>query len=143
MDFNKLLNNDAIKRVITKAGIPEDKLQAVIQQAGSTLQKYASQNPTQCKSLLSPNKNTEADNKFVQGIENDFISNLVAKVGLPEQAAKSLQGIMPQITQQLSNNLSKGDFDITKLLGSFTNQSKGGDLFASISKMASSFFSKK
>jgi endonuclease III len=143
IDFNSILNNDSVKSLIKKTGIPDDKVQAVIQQAASTISKKSVENPKQCASLLSPNKNTDADNKLAQAMDSEFVSNLIKKVGLPESTAKSLQGMMPQLTQQVSQAISKNGFDLQAIVKSFSGNSKGNDLFSSISKMAGSFFGKK
>jgi hypothetical protein len=142
-DFNQLLNNDTVKEIIKKTGIPEDKVQAVIKQAASSISKKTTENPAQAASLLSTNPNTAADNALIKAIESDFVKNLIAKVGLPESTAQTAKSMIPQITQYASKAIQNKGFDVNGILNSFTKGSQKNDLMSSISKFAGSFFGKK
>lgn len=143
MDFNQILNNDTVKGLIKKTGIPDDKIQAVIKQAASSISKKTSENPVQAASLLSTNPNTAADSALIKAIESDFVKNLIAKVGLPESTANSAKSMIPQLTQYASKALQNKGFDLQGLLTSFSKGSQKNDLMSSISKLAGSFFGKK
>lgn len=114
MDIQSLLNNETVKNALEKLGVGEDKYEQIVEQASNAIKSKASEDPKKMSSLMSKNPNSDDDNMFQNLIQNDFVQNLISKVGLSEDQAKGASNILPDIV---------GNFDI----GSIAD--KIGDFF--------------
>lgn len=124
MDIKDLLENDTIKGLFDKLGVSEDQAKSVATQAMSSIKSKYSENPAQMSSLLSEKDNTDDDIKMSAAVEDDFVSGLIKKVGLPEGIAGQLKGMIPGVISQFSGKLSSdGKNDeggISGMLGGLT-----------------------
>ena len=130
MDINEILQNDTVKNLLAKVGVSEEQAQSIAKQAMSSIQSKFSQNPKQMSSLLSENENTEDDVKLEKEVEDDFVSNLIEKVGLPDNIADQIKGAIPgvmsQFTSKLSSDGKNDEGGIAGMLGGLTDMF-GGD----------------
>ncbi len=139
MDINEILQNDKIKDLLDKTGIPKDKVGGVVGQALETVKNKFSENPMQLSSLLSENENTEEDNAFASILENDFAKNLTDKVGLSSDLASKAKTFLPTILDLFKSKLSGnnnqegiagllGNLDLGDIASSFMggNKKSGG-----------------
>ena len=124
MDIKDLLENDTVKGLFDKLGVSEDQAKSVATQAMSSIKSKYSENPAQMSSLLSAKDNTEDDVKMSAAVEDDFVSGLIKKVGLPEGVAGKLKDMIPGVISQFSGKLSEdGKNDeggISGMLGGLT-----------------------
>ncbi|HIP32065.1 MAG TPA: hypothetical protein EYG86_04835 [Crocinitomicaceae bacterium] len=131
MDIKDILENDTVKGLLTKFGVSDEQAQSVAKQAMSSMQSKFTENPKQMSSLLSDNENTEDDVKMAAEIEDDFVQNLIKKVGLPDSIAGSLKGAIPGILSQFTGKLSSdGKNDeggIAGIFSSITDMFDGDD----------------
>lgn len=124
MDIKDILDNESIKGLFSKLGVTDDQAKSVANQAMSSIQSKFKENPKQMSSLLSDNENTEDDVKMSSAIEEDFMSGLIKKVGLPEGIADKVKGMMPNVLSQFSGSLSasgkNSESGIAGMLGGLT-----------------------
>lgn len=124
MDIKDILDNESVKGLFSKLGVTDDQAKSVADQAMSSIQSKFKENPKQMSSLLSENENTEDDLKMSSAIEEDFMSGLIKKVGLPEGIADKIKGMMPNVLSQFSGNLSangkNSESGIAGMLGGLT-----------------------
>lgn len=124
MDIKDLLENESIKGLFDKLGVSEEQAKSVATQAMSSIKSKYSENPAQMSSLLSENDNTEDDVKMSAAVEEDFVSGLIKKVGLPAGIAGQLKGMIPGVLSQFSGKLSSGgkndEGGISGMLGGLT-----------------------
>lgn len=106
MEINSLLQNENVKNILGKAGIPQNKMQDVASQAIAAVQSHITQHPSQMNSLLSAQPNTAQDSSMKAEVEHDFVQNLIQKVGLPENVAKQAKEIIPTVLNQFTGKLS-------------------------------------
>ncbi len=122
MDIKDILENDTVKGLLAKFGVSDEQAQSVAKQAMSSMQSKFAENPKQMSSLLSENENTEDDVKMAAAVEDDFVQNLIKKVGLPDSIAGSLKGAIPGILSQFTGKLSSdGKNDEGGIAGIFSN----------------------
>ncbi len=120
MDLTSLLNNGFVTETLSKLGIDEDKHAGVMEQFNDLMHSKASSSPKQLSSLTSSKPNTAKDNAFQSAMQNDFLKNLISKVGLSETQAKSVAGALPDLLKNMDMNT------LTNLIGMFSNSKKGG-----------------
>ncbi|MCO5260569.1 MAG: hypothetical protein M9916_10530 [Crocinitomicaceae bacterium] len=122
MDLTSLLNNDSVKGILSNLGIEESKQSGVINQLTEVIHSKASNNPKELSSLASSKPNTSNDNAFQSAMQNDFVKNLVSKVGLSDTQAKSVAGALPDLMKNIDFN------SITSIISMLSNSSskKGG-----------------
>ncbi len=148
IDAKQILENKNIKDLLSKFGVSEDQTESVIAEAAGSIKKKYEKNPKQMTSLLSPQKNTKEDDDLKKEVEDDFVQNLISKLGLPEGVASQVKGVLPDVMGQVSgffgDSKDKSGFgldDIQEAAGNFlgdkNSKSKGG----LISKIMS-FFNK-
>ncbi|TNE54580.1 MAG: hypothetical protein EP338_07105 [Bacteroidetes bacterium] len=156
MDLGDILNNETVRGLIKQAGVSDGQIDSVMNQAVGAINKKFKENPGQVSSLISDNPNTDDDESMASSVQNDFLSGLIQKVGLPDNIAQSVSAYMPQIIQQFSSGLSSKGANsqdgIAGLLGNFVDMfdgdsnngasgKSGGMGF--LSKLLGSFFGKK
>lgn len=131
LDINSILENETIKGALGKVGVSPDQAKGFAEQAMSSLKTKFSDNPKQMSSLLSDNPNTPEDESLKAEVEEDFLSRLTSKVGLPDNIANQLKGAMPDIMNQFSSKLNeKGANNESGIAGMFGSVSDwfDGDL---------------
>lgn len=131
LDVNSILENETVKGILDKVGVSSEQAKGFAEQAMSSLKSKFSDNPKQMSSLLSDNPNTTEDESLKAEVENDFVSRLTSKVGLPDNIAGQLKGAMPDIMNQFSSKLNeKGANNEEGIAGMFGNISDffDGDL---------------
>lgn len=114
MDIQSILNNQSVKDILKKVGVNEEQQGKVINQAADLVKSKALSDPKAIASLFSSKPNTSADNALQSGMQNDFLKDLVSKVGLPADIAEKVSGSLPDILKNVTG--SKG-FDISSLTG--------------------------
>lgn len=107
IDINSILENETVKGILDKVGVSSDQAKGFAEQAMSSLKTKFSENPKQMSSLLSDNPNTAEDESLKAAVEEDFVSRLTSKVGLPDNIASQLKGAMPDIMNQFSSKLNE------------------------------------
>ncbi len=131
MDINDILQNDTVKNILDKVGVSEEQAKSIAAQAMSSIQSKFAQNPKQMSSLLSENDNTEDDIKLEKEVEDDFVSNLIEKVGLPDNIADQIKGAIPGVMSQFTGKLSadgkNDEGGIAGMLGGLTDMFGGDD----------------
>ncbi len=131
MDVKDLLQNDTVKGLLDKFGIPPEKAEGFANQAMNAIKSKFSKDPKQMSSLLSDNKNTEHDEAISKEVEDDFVDRLTKKVGLSDDMAKkakdAIPGIMSQVTSKLSKEGKNDEGGIAGMLGSLTDMFDGDD----------------
>lgn len=132
MDIKEILKNEHLQSLIKKTGVSEQQVESVVKQAVASLGGKFKENPKQMSSLLSSNPNTEDDEVLAKEVENDFLSNLIKKVGLPESTAGTVKGLMPEIMKVVTSKMdSKGENSESGMASLFN---MANDLFDSKSK---------
>ncbi len=122
MNINDILQNDTVKELLSKVGVSEQQAQSIAKQAMASIQSKFSQNPQQMSSLLSENDNTDDDIKLEKEVEDDFVANLINKVGLPDNIADQIKGAIPGVMSQFSSKLSaEGKNDEGGIAGMFSS----------------------
>ncbi len=122
MDINDILQNDTVKNLLSKVGVSDEQAKSIATQVMSSIQSKFSQNPKQMSSLLSENDNTDDDIKLEKEVEDDFVSNLINKVGLPDNIADQIKGAIPGVMSQFTGKLSsEGKNDEGGIAGMFGN----------------------
>ena len=131
IDVKDLLENDTIKGLLDKFGVPPEKAESIANQAMSAIKSKFNKDPKQMSSLLSENANTESDEVMAKEVEDDFIDRLVKKVGIPEGMASQAKGAIPGILSQVTSKLSSGggndEGGIAGMLGNITDMFDGDD----------------
>ena len=130
MDIKDLLENETIKGLMDKIGVPPEKAEGFANQAMNSIKSNFDKDPKQMSSLLSENENTEGDMILSKEVEDDFVDRLIKKVGLPESVAGMAKSAIPQILGQFTNKLSSNgkndEGGIAGMLGGITDMF-GGD----------------
>lgn len=132
IDVKDLMNNDTVKGLMSKFGIGEDQAESVATEAMEAVKSKFAQNPKQMSSLLSENENTEDDIAFSKEAEDDFISRITDKLGLPDNIVSNLKGemfsgLLSQVTSKLSSDGKNSESGIAGLLGNITDMFDGDD----------------
>jgi len=122
MNVEDILKNDTIKGLLDKFGVSGDQAKSVANQAMNSVKSKFDKNPKQMSSLLSENDNTDDDKKLATEVEDDFVSGLISKVGLPENIAGQLKSAIPGILSQFTGKLSAdGKNDEGGIAGMFSS----------------------
>ncbi len=108
ISLESILENETLKSILSKAGVSPAQAKGVATQALGSIKNNHDANPSQMASLLSDNPNTPEDESLKQKVENDFLSNLIKKVGLPESVANQVKGALPGVMGMVSSKLSAG-----------------------------------
>lgn len=128
IDTKDILKNKTITDLLKKFGVSDDQVESVVEQAAGSLKSKSEKDPMQMSSLLSKNKNTDKDEVLKKEVEDDFVSGLIKKVGLPEGIADKLKGAMPGIMEQVSSKFMGGDSkDGSGILDTVTGMFDGDD----------------
>lgn len=132
IDVKDLMNNDTVKGLMSKFGIAEDQMESVASEAVETVKSKFAQNPKQMSSLLSENDNTDDDIALSKEAEDDFISRITDKLGLPEGITSKLKGemfsgLLSQVTSKLSADGNNSESGIAGLIGNITDMFDGDD----------------
>lgn len=131
IDVKDILDNDAVRGMLSKIGVSDEQADKVANQAVSAVKSKFKENPKQMSSLLSENPNTEDDEKMASSVSDDFVERLVKKVGLPEGVADKAKELMPDVLSQVTGKLSsQGKNDesgISGLLEGITDFFDGDD----------------
>jgi hypothetical protein len=153
MDINALLQNDMLKGLLAKAGISPEQAGGVLNTALTTIKGKFSQEPAKMASLLSDNPNTDDDHAMAGSLDNDFISSLASKFGLPSSVTDQLKGAaMPEILKSFSGSLSAAGSNneggissmLSGVMDMFGGQTqKAGGLMGMLTGLFSKFFGKK
>jgi len=106
MDIKAIVQNQEMKDICAKAGIPQEQAQLIANEALQSIIGHFEANPAQMSSLISEQPKSEADYRMRAEIEQNFVQNLIKKVGLPEATAQQVKGAMPNILNQFSGSLS-------------------------------------
>ena len=130
MDLNSILKNDQVKGMLKKYGINESQVNSVLNIAISTLKNKFDKNPSKVSSLLSDNPNTDEDNHLAKTIDDEFISSISKKLGIPSSVSDQIKGkAMPEILKSVSNGLTangkNNQNDILSSLGGFLDSIDG------------------
>lgn len=125
MDIQSILNNQNVKDILNKVGVSEDKQEKVIDQAVDLLKSKALSDPQAITSLFSSQPNTTADNAFQSGLQNDFLKNLVSKVGLPADLAEKVSNSLPDLLKNFSGGKGFDLGSLTGVLDAFSGNSSG------------------
>lgn len=107
MDLNSILKNEQLKGMLKKYGIKESQVNSILSMAVSTLKNKFEKEPTKVSSLLSDKPNTDEDNHLAKKIDDDFVSSITKKLGLPNSVTEQIKGkAMPEIMKSVSGGLS-------------------------------------
>lgn len=107
MDLNSILKNEQLKGMLKKYGIKESQVNSILTMAVSTLKNKFEKEPAKVSSLLSDNPNTDEDNHLAKKIDDDFVSSISKKLGLPNSVTEQIKGkAMPEIMKSVSGGLS-------------------------------------
>lgn len=106
MNLDAILQNQQVKDLLNKAGVSEQQAKGVANTALGAIQSKFKKNPSGMSSLLSDNPNTEEDEKLKSEVEDDFVSQLIEKIGLSDEVAKQIKGAVPGIMSQVTSSLS-------------------------------------
>lgn len=125
MDIQSILNNQNVKDILNKVGVSEDKQEKVIDQAVDLLKSKALSDPQAITSLFSSQPNTATDKAFQSGLQNDFLKNLVSKVGLPAELAEKVSNSLPDLLKNFSGGKGFDLGSLTGMLDAFSGNSSG------------------
>lgn len=106
MEVKKLLQNSAVKNILTQAGIPQEKMQNITMQAVEVIQEKFHRHPSQMSSLLSGHPLSERDNMMEEEMECEFVQILIEKDDIPEYVANTIKEILPVLIEQLNGSIS-------------------------------------
>lgn len=107
MEIKTILQNNAVKNILIKAGITNEKMEIIAVQAMEVIQGKFDKNPSQMTNILSAKPKSENYNKMEAELENDFVQNLVKKIGISENVAHQVKGILPNVLNQFNSSISK------------------------------------
>lgn len=139
IDVKDLMNNDTVKGLMSKFGIAEEQVETIAAEAIETVKSKFAKNPKQMSSLLSENENTDEDNAMAKEAEEDFISRIADKLGLPDNILSNLKGemfsgLLSQVTSKLSADGKNSESGIAGMLGNITDMFDGEDKAGSATK---------
>lgn len=106
MEIKSILKNEQVKDILERANIPQDKLEAVANQAINAIKGKIEQHPTQMQHLISGNPTAESNKTMRAEVEHEFVNNLVQQLGISEHVANKITGVLPTILNQFSGKLS-------------------------------------
>lgn len=107
MDLNSILKNEQLKGMLKKYGIKESQVNSILSMAVSTLKNKFEKEPAKVSSLLSDNPNTDEDNHLAKKIDDDFVSSITKKLGLPSSVTEQIKGkAMPEILKSVTGSLT-------------------------------------
>jgi len=107
MDLNSILKNEQLKGMLKKYGIKESQVNSILSMAVSTLKNKFEKEPAKVSSLLSENPNTDEDNHLAKKIDDDFVSSITKKLGLPSSVTEQIKGkAMPEILKSVTGSLT-------------------------------------
>ena len=108
-DVDSILINESVKGILNKVGVSETQARGVVEQLANTVQTKVSNDPLAAKQAMSSNG--------LQGLlGNDFVKNLISKVGLSEEKATELSSQLPNLLKSVQGGES---FDLNALASKF------------------------
>lgn len=108
-DVDSLLKNDSVKSILTKVGVNEAQAKGAVEQLVKTFQSKVSNDPAGAQKAM-------ASNGLAGFLGNDFVKNLISKVGLSESKANELSAQLPNLLKSVQGD--KG-FDLNALASKF------------------------
>jgi hypothetical protein len=130
-----LIKQNAGETIINNPAIPNEKNEAVMEEAGSSifsgLQGMLSQgNAKDVLSMFSNPENVSAGNPAVQHLSGGFLDSLVNKFGIDKSKAAGIAGtLIPLVLGQLvsrTNNSGDNGFNIQNIFNQLSGGKTGG-----------------
>ena len=119
LDLNSLLQNDAVKQMLEKAGIDKSKQGDVAAAALNAVKSKFSENPMSLASLFSANDDTDDDKATENELMASFSNGLQAK-GFSMDKIGSLSALLPLVLGLFKGkaaNSKDGGFDLAGVAG--------------------------
>jgi hypothetical protein len=121
MEIKRIIQDENVQNILNKAGIPQNQIQIIADQAMATIKSHIAEHPTQISGLLSHDNNAKTTDAMRNEMEHAFVENLVKKVGLPENVANQVKGVLPTFINSYNKLDTKGLSEISGV----TNTLKG------------------
>ena len=119
IDLNSILQNDAVKGIMKKAGVAKGQEKDVAATAMEAVKGMMSKDPMKLASLFSANPDTDDDKKVEGEIVQSFSSGLQAK-GFSMDKIGSLTAMLPLLMNMFkgeAKGAKGGGMDISSIVG--------------------------
>jgi hypothetical protein len=140
--LSELVNQIGNDAVVQNASVPNEKNEAVLNEANSTILEglkgmVTSGNVSELVSLFQGKNSIDATNPLVQNLSKQFTSNLTQKFGLSSETSNGVASdLIPKVLGTLINNAKdpnyKG-FEISDIIKTISNGSGSSGLMDAIS----------
>lgn len=108
-DVDSLLKNDNVKSILNKVGVSDVQAKGVMDQLVSTFQNKVTKDPSGAQKAMS-------SNGLAGFLGNDFVKNIISKVGLSEEKANELSAQLPNLLKSVQGS---GGMDLNSLASKF------------------------
>lgn len=131
----QLVRENAQESVVANPAVPNENNDAVIGEASHSIAEglqsaLANGNVSEVMSLFNGKSSPDGANPLVNGIQGNFVKNLMEKFGLNSGAASSLAGsLIPSVLGSLvkkTNDPGDSSFSLDGIIGSLTGGSASG-----------------
>lgn len=119
LDLNSILQNDAVKGILEKAGIGKGQEKDVASTAMEAVKGVMSKDPMKLASLFSANQDTDDDKKVEGEIMQNFSSGLQSK-GFSMDKVGALTSMLPLLMNMFkgeAKGAKGGGMDLASIVG--------------------------